>query len=114
MQHVHNRLAVDGWDNARDSVGSDQYSCHGSRRTSAARGTAGIRGYYEGFAHAIRRRTERLEAIWKSSMKASGPGAWTDAYWMAFAKVHGLHVVTFHKDSSVSGMRVRLSWRASG
>jgi predicted nucleic acid-binding protein len=38
-----------------------------------------------------------LEAIWKSLMDASGPGAWTDAYLMAFAKAHGLHVVTFDK-----------------
>ena len=42
-----------------------------------------------------------LDATWKSLMEASvsmaGPGAWMDAYLMAFAKVQGLHVVTFDR-----------------
>lgn len=38
-----------------------------------------------------------IEVIWKSLSQGSEPSAWTDAYLMAFAQAHGLHVVTFDR-----------------
>jgi uncharacterized protein len=38
-----------------------------------------------------------MEAIWKRLMAGRAPGAWTDAYLMAFAMAQGLRVVTFDK-----------------
>jgi len=110
MRHIHNRVAV-GWlaQCGGDPLAFCRVSQMGLLRLLTNKHVMGVDVLrpgeawraYEGIMRDSRMRfvdePSGFEAIWKSLMKASGPGAWTDAYLMAFAKAHGLHVVTFDK-----------------
>jgi uncharacterized protein len=110
MRHIHNRVAV-GWlaQCGEDPLAFCRVSQMGLLRLLTNTHVMGVDvlrpgeawRVYEGVMRDSRMRfvdePSGLEGIWKSLMKASGPGAWTDAYLMAFAEAHGLHMVTFDK-----------------